>query len=46
MNSRLQSQEEQITEYNDKIAAVEEELKRVSVNKVSKKPTMIIEQSE
>uniref|UniRef100_A0A671N146 Kinesin-like protein n=1 Tax=Sinocyclocheilus anshuiensis TaxID=1608454 RepID=A0A671N146_9TELE len=31
MNSKLMSQEEQITEYTDRIAAVEEELKKVSI---------------
>uniref|UniRef100_A0A8C1HCZ1 Kinesin-like protein n=1 Tax=Cyprinus carpio carpio TaxID=630221 RepID=A0A8C1HCZ1_CYPCA len=31
MNSKLMSQEEQITEYTERIAAVEEELKKVSV---------------
>lgn len=31
MNSKLVSQEEQITEYTERIAAVEEELKRVSL---------------
>lgn len=32
MNTKLVSQEEQITEYNERIAAVEEELKRVSLS--------------
>lgn len=31
MNSKLMSQEEQITEYNERIAAMEEELKKVSI---------------
>ncbi len=31
MNSKLMSQEEQITEYTERITAVEEELKKVSV---------------
>lgn len=32
MNSKMVSQEEQITEYTDRIAAMEEELKRVRLS--------------
>lgn len=31
MNSKLVSQEEQITEYNERIAATEDELKKASI---------------
>uniref|UniRef100_A0A673KJR9 Kinesin-like protein n=1 Tax=Sinocyclocheilus rhinocerous TaxID=307959 RepID=A0A673KJR9_9TELE len=37
MNSKLMSQEEQITEYTDRIAAVEEELKKVSIFQIHSK---------